>query len=144
MPLVAILAGLVMVDLAFRGTEHLFARQLAADFGQGTEFLSWAAAVLILGALGYVPALKTVSNGSVALVIVVLVLRNGGLFQQLSSVITSPPAPVPSVPLSSYGGSSSSGGLLGSIGSLFGGGGGDGGGAGGIGDIGDDADFASA
>ncbi len=123
MPIVAILVGAMCLDLAFRGTEHAFAKQLAADFGGG-EFVSWAAAILVLGGLGYVPALRKVSTLSLALVIVVLLLRNGGLFTQLAAVVRSPPKAMAAIPLSSYGGtgsgsssSSNSGDILGGSGS---------------------------
>jgi uncharacterized membrane protein YgcG len=137
MPLVAILAGLVMLDLAFRGTEHEFAQQAESDFG-GSSFLSWFGAVTILGAIGFFAPLRQLSNLAMALVIVVLVLRNGGLFAQLASVIDNPPAPAPAVTLSSYDTSSSSGGGL--LGGLLGsvtGGGGDSSGGGLTDDIGD-------
>jgi hypothetical protein len=111
-PLALILIGVMMVTLAFRGTEREFATQLKSDFGGG-EFISWFAAVAILGGIGLVPQLRTLSNLSLALVIVVLVLRNGGLFQQLADVIEHPPAAAPSVPLPSIGGGGS--GLAGAV-----------------------------
>lgn len=123
MPLAAIIIGAVLLDLAFRGTEHEFAKQLGQDFGQGSEFLAWAASIAILGALGYVPALRQVSKLALALVILVMVIRNKGGFQQIAQLIEHPPAPAPAIPLSSYGSSSSSGGggLLGGAGELAGG-----------------------
>lgn len=108
MPLAAILAGLIILDLAFRGTEHEFATALAADFGQGSRFWSWAAAIGIIGALGYVDSLRRVSTLMLGLVIVVMVLRNGGLFAQLGAVIANPPKAAAAVPISSYKSSSSS------------------------------------
>ena len=83
MPLAAILLGAILIDLAFRGTEHEFAAQLGQDFGQGSQFIAWAAAIVILGAIGYVKPLDKVSTGLLALVILVMVIRNGGLFAQL-------------------------------------------------------------
>lgn len=127
MPLAAIILGAVLLDLAFRGTEHEFAHQLSADFGQGSKFWSWAAAIGVLGALGYVNGLKTISTMALALVIVVLVLVNGGLFTQLAAVITSPPAPSPPISLGSYkaaapaAGAASGGGSGGGAGSSSGG-----------------------
>lgn len=124
MPLVLILLGLMTIDTAARGTEHEFARQLGQDFGN-TQFWSWAAAIAILGAIGYAPKLRKISDAAMLLVILVLVLKNGGLFAQAAKLITSPPTPAPSVPLSSYGsgsGSSSSGGGLGGLLGLGGGG----------------------
>jgi len=113
MPIAAIILGAMLIDLAFRGTEHLFAAQLGKDFGQGTQFLSWAAAVLILGSIGYVPALSKVSTLLNALVIVALVLRNGGLFAQIAGVIEHPPAATKAVLISSYKDPSSSSGSTG-------------------------------
>ena len=91
-----------MVDLAFRGTEHDFAKLAVTDFGGGSQFYAWAAAILVLGALGYVPGLRKTSSALLALVIVVLVLVHGGAFTTLAGVITHPPTPVPSIPLSDY------------------------------------------
>lgn len=87
MPLVAIGIGLIMIDLAFRGTEHEFAAQLENDFGGG-EFWAWAAAIWIIGAVGSVKGLEGVSKAAMALVIVVLVLQNGGFISQASAIIT--------------------------------------------------------
>lgn len=113
MPIAAIIIGILLIDVAFRGTEHKFATQLGQDFGQGSQFWSWAAAIGIIGALGYVDALRKVSNLLLGLIIIVMVLRNGGLFAQLAAVIKNPPQALPAVPLTSYkdtGSSSSSGG----------------------------------
>ncbi len=120
MPLILILAGAVLMVVAFRGTEHEFAAQAAHDFG-GTAFLAWSAAVVILGAIGYYSPLRRVSDLGLALVILALVLANGGLFTQLAAVIDNPPAASAPVPLASYGGS-----LSGSSSSSSGGGGGGG------------------
>lgn len=131
MPLILILAGAMLVTVAFRGTEHEFARQATQDFG-GSQFVAWAAAVLVLGAIGYYRPLRGASDLMLALVIVAMTLANGGLFAQLAAVIDNPPAPSAPVPLADYqgslrsssgGGSSGGGGLFGS---MFGGGGGGG------------------
>jgi hypothetical protein len=136
-PLIAIALGVIMIDLAMRGTEHEFAKQLESDFGQ-SQFWSWVAAIWVLGAIGAVPELRRVSTAGMALVIVALVLANGGLFEQLAKVITAPPKPAPAIPLSAYPSSapaaapaksSGSGGglfgkLFGGLGNLLGGGGG--------------------
>ena len=108
MPIAVILIGVILLDLAARGTEHEFATQLGADFGSGSKFLTWAAAITAIGALGYVPAIGKVSTLLLALVLTGLILRNGGLFAQLEAAILSPPSPAAAVPLSTYGSSSSS------------------------------------
>lgn len=117
MPVVAIFLGLMLVASAVRGTEHQLAAQLGKDFS-GTGFLSWGAAISITAAVGGVPGLKTLSEWSLALIIIVMVLRNGGLFQQLANVIEHPPAASSAVPLSSYGSSGSSSGASASSGGI--------------------------
>lgn len=134
MPLVAILVGGILLDLAFRGTEHEFAKQLEVDFGQ-SEFWAWAVALWLIGSLGAVKSLRVASDAGLVLVLVVLVLRNGGFFDKAQQLITHPPAAAPAVPLSQYGAvapaasGGSSGGGGGFLGGLMGGGGSSGGGA---------------
>jgi hypothetical protein len=104
MPIAVIIAGLLLIDLAFRGTEHETAQLLAADFGQGSKFWSWAAALGVVGALGYAQPLRGVSTALLSLIIVAMVLANGGLFTQLAAVIQNPPAARPAISLTSYAG----------------------------------------
>jgi uncharacterized membrane protein YgcG len=122
-PIGVILVGVSLLILAARGTEHEFAKQLESDFGQAQQFVAAIAAIIIIGALGYVTQLRTLSNLMLALVIVVLVLKNGGLFTQLAQVVTHPPAPAAAVPLSSYGSGSSSSSSGGGMSAMGGGGG---------------------
>lgn len=146
MPLAAIILGALLIDLAFRGTEHEFAQQVGADFGSGGQFWPFAGSIAIVGALGYIEPLRRVSTALLALVAVVWLLSNRGVLAQLAAVIEHPPQAAPAVPLGAYGGSggsggssaggaggSGSGGVLGllggggsggGLGDLFGGGGG--------------------
>lgn len=115
MPVIAILLGIVLVILAFRGTEHVFADQLSQDFSGGS-FWSWLAAICIIGAIGYYKPAAKVSDLGVGLVVLVMILKNGGVFDQFSQIITKPPAPSQSVPMPTLQTGSSGGG-----GGLFGG-----------------------
>jgi hypothetical protein len=98
MELVLIFLGPLLIDLGFRGTEHEFAAQLGKDFG-GTKFWAWVALVVIIGAIGYYPPAKKVSNLGLALVSVGFVFSNTGAISQFSQVASNPPAPASSVPL---------------------------------------------
>jgi hypothetical protein len=55
---------------------------------QTGNFFAWAAAIILIGAVGYVDELKPVANTMLALVIVVLLLSNNGFFAQLQKDIT--------------------------------------------------------
>jgi hypothetical protein len=59
---------------------------------QSGSFFAWAAAIILIGAVGYVDELKPVANTMLALVIVVLLLSNNGFFAQLQKDITTKPS----------------------------------------------------
>jgi predicted lysophospholipase L1 biosynthesis ABC-type transport system permease subunit len=102
MPIALILAGIILAVISFRGTEHDTAKLLAADFGQGSKFWAWGAAIAVLGALGYAAPLRGFSTALLTLLIVAMVLTHGGLFDQLKQVIINPPAPAPAHSLTEY------------------------------------------
>lgn len=56
---------------------------------QTGNFFAWAAAIILIGAVGYIDELKPIANTMIALVIVVLLLSNNGFFAQLQQDITS-------------------------------------------------------
>lgn len=73
MAFVLILIGLVLVVSAYQGTQS----QLGADLKQDIPpFAVWALAIAAVGGLGFIPGMKVISRYLIALVLVVLVLRN--------------------------------------------------------------------
>jgi hypothetical protein len=58
------------------------------DFTGNNPFWKWMLAILLIGATGYVPNLRPISRGFMALVIVVFLLSNEGVFEQLQKVFT--------------------------------------------------------
>lgn len=73
MAFVLIVLGLVLVVAAIRGTEE----ELFGALGQDVPgYAIWAAAIVAVGVVGFVPGLKGVSRGLLALVVFVLILRN--------------------------------------------------------------------
>lgn len=101
MPVVAILLGAIMIDLAFRGTEHEFAQQMGQDFSGG-GFFAWLAAIAIIGSIGYYSPLKTISNAGVGLVVIGLIFSNSGVLTNFANTVKSPPSPASSVPLPQF------------------------------------------
>jgi hypothetical protein len=109
MRVTAVILGAILLIVAVRGTEtdsklgsgdkQGLWPLLKADFepgqsGQKGNFLAWFAAILVIGALGYIPHLEGISTMLLALVIVVLLLSSnengGGIFQQLAQAVTLP------------------------------------------------------
>lgn len=68
-----LIIGLVLVVAAIRDTHGSLFAALGTDV---PAFTVWAAAIFAIVAIGFVPGLKTVSRGLLALVLVVLVLNN--------------------------------------------------------------------
>jgi hypothetical protein len=136
MAIAFILIGVILVIVAIRNSYAQLGQQLKQDFTGGDNFGYWIASLVIIGAVGYIPYLKTPSRMLLALVITVFLLKNGtGFFSQLNSALKSPPQPsktsteqIPtSVPVTISGGSGGSGGsgaagtALGIIGKIAGG-----------------------
>lgn len=97
MPLFFLIAGLILIVTVVNGTTFALARQLKQDLTGG--WVKWFAAVLLIGALGYVDALKTPSRYLLALVFLVIMITSGtGFISMFVQQVTNPgqaPAPQP-------------------------------------------------
>jgi flagellar biosynthesis component FlhA len=91
MPFALVFIGLVMIVTGAKGTQSALGRQLVTDFtGQG-NFFYWFAAIGTLGALGSIPGFKPFSRMFMTLIIVAMVLRNGGVFDKFMQAIKEGP-----------------------------------------------------
>ena len=73
MILIILLIAALMIVVGLRGTQSDLYSALSTDI---PDFGIWAIAIVALGVIGYVPGLKPISKGLLALVIIVLVLNN--------------------------------------------------------------------
>lgn len=87
MPFLFLVLGSVMVVSAVRGTNQQLVGLLKADFTGKGNFIYWLVSILAIGAVGYIPDLKPVSRAFLVLVVIVLLLKNGGVFTQFLSAI---------------------------------------------------------
>ncbi len=91
MAFVFIIIGTVLLIAGVRDTQGDLFTLLQNDFSTSAQkqgqhsFLAWFVAILVIGALGYVEDLKPFSRAFMALVIIVLLLSNGGFFSQINS-----------------------------------------------------------
>lgn len=91
MPLALVTIGIVFVVVAYNGTfTDLFA-QLEQDLTG--QFLYWLFAVIIVGMIGYIPGWEKPSRMFLALIILGLILANGGVFQKVTQALQSGPQP---------------------------------------------------
>lgn len=87
MPYALILIGAVALVAGIQNSYKSLWALIEGDFQAG--FLSWVAALAVIGAMGYVPRLRPLSVALMTLLLVVLVLSNGGVFAKLQSFIQS-------------------------------------------------------
>lgn len=89
MPFLFIVAGLVMIISAVKGTQNNLLGLLKADVTGKNNFIYWTLAILGIGAIGYVKELKPLATAMLVLVVIVLFLDSKGVFTQFVSAINS-------------------------------------------------------
>lgn len=96
MPFALLLIGFVLLISGVKNTQDTLFSTVKGDFTGQDNFIYWFVAIIIIGAVGYIPKLKPISTMFLALVIVVLFLKKGnasgiggGFFQQFSSALGS-------------------------------------------------------
>jgi hypothetical protein len=93
MPFVLITLGAVIFATALNGTYKQFGAQLYSDvFTSNPSFIKWALALVAIGFIGYIPGAKKPADWFMFLVIIGMVLANGGFFTQLESAIQAGPS----------------------------------------------------
>jgi hypothetical protein len=113
MPFVLVVIGAVFLIAGFRGTHTDYAvtgqpgnqpglfTLIKGDFTGDANYLYWFAAIFLIGCVGYVRQLKTISDGFILLVIVSMFVAQstkgtaGGFFQKaIEALKTQPLGPV--------------------------------------------------
>lgn len=94
MPLLVAIIGIALLASALNGrTEYLF-QTVQSEFTGQPNVLLWLGSLGIIGAIGYIPGLRTIANWLLALVLVSMFLANnrgtsGGFFAQFNQAIGS-------------------------------------------------------
>lgn len=91
MALGLLLVGLVLIVSAIRGTHGQLWTLVVNDMtGAGAThgFIVWLAAIVAIGAIGFYRPLRTPSHLLLGLIVVVIFLVNGGVWQQVSQTFT--------------------------------------------------------
>lgn len=89
MPFLFLIAGIVMVVSAVRNTNTQLIGLLKDDFTGKNNFIYWMLSILVIGGIGYIPNLQPVSRAFLVLVVIVLFLKKGGVFNQFTQAIGS-------------------------------------------------------
>lgn len=95
MPFALLLIGIVMLVAAVRNTQADLVTLIRSDFSGPGNFFYWVVALLVVGAIGYIPKLKPVSDGLLLAIILGLVLSKGnpklpggGFFKQFTAALS--------------------------------------------------------
>ena len=96
MPFALVFIGLMMIVSGARDTHQAFGAQLTKDFTGPGNFTYWLVALGGLGAIGYIDKIRPLSHAFMALVIISMILSNGGFFAKFTAAIQGGPiAPEP-------------------------------------------------
>jgi hypothetical protein len=77
MPFALFIVGLFLLITGVKNTQGSLYKLLIADFTGSNNFIYWIVTILIVGAVGYIPALKGISRAFLLLILVVLFLTKG-------------------------------------------------------------------
>lgn len=93
-----LIVGLLLIATALQNTQAELAKLLQRDLIGSQGFIVWLAAVVALGAIGYIPGLQRTSRNLILLLLVVVVLRNGGIWANAQAALqgASQAGPAPS------------------------------------------------
>jgi len=87
MPFAILTIGILLVITAYNNTQPLLSAQLQKDMSGKTGFIYWIAAIIIVGAVGYIKPLEPISRAFLLLILTVVFLTNSGVFSQFNSAL---------------------------------------------------------
>jgi hypothetical protein len=124
-----VIIALILIDVSFRNTQGALGTQLESDL---PGFAKWAVAIMVIGALQWIPGFTNPAKALLALVLIVVVVVNKGAFSNFVSAVEGTPASVsvqeppeitgtPEIDLNTVGSNTASTATsaLGSVGSFF-------------------------
>lgn len=87
-----ILIGLMLISVGVQGTQTTLGPLLKSDFSGAGSFWYFIMGIIIVGAIGYYQPMQGVSRLIILLLVLVLLLTNGGFWSQLQAAINAPAA----------------------------------------------------
>ena len=84
MPIVFGVIGILLVVSGVRGTTSSLVTVIKADFTPNGGYLRWMLGIGLVGAVGYIDELKTISRMFMAIVLIGLIWSNKGVFSELT------------------------------------------------------------
>jgi hypothetical protein len=91
MPFFLLFIAVIFIVAGYRGTHKQLFTLIKGDFYGWNSFIPWVVSILAVGAVGYIPKMKEVSDGFLFLILLVLVISRKGFFNQLMSQLKKAP-----------------------------------------------------
>ena len=92
MPFAFLIAGIVLIAAGVNGKSSDLLTLLKGDLTGSNNFVYWIVSILVVGAIGYIKDLQSLSRAFLVLVIIVLILnedKNGkGFFTEFQSAVS--------------------------------------------------------
>ena len=88
MPLFLIVIGLVFVIASVKGTHKEFFETVRSDFTGPGNFIYWGLSIWVIVAIGYIKALKPLSDTFLVLIVLMLLLANRGFFARFMDILS--------------------------------------------------------
>lgn len=94
MPFVFVVIGILFIVVAVRGTQAQMFALLKSEFVGQKSFIPWAAAIFILGAIGYAKPIRPIADAGIGLIILVMILgTKGDIFATFNQALANPVSP---------------------------------------------------
>lgn len=91
MPFVFAIAGALLIVSGVRGTTSQLSKLVVSDFTGQPNYFEWMVAIFLIGAIGYVKQLQTISRMFMVLVLMGLLWQHKGVFAQFTAQETQQP-----------------------------------------------------
>ena len=87
MPYALIAIGLLLTIAGARNKQGELFTLVKGDFSGNHSYIWWAVSIIAIGAIGYIKTARPLANMFLALVLVVLILHNSGVFAKFTDAI---------------------------------------------------------
>ena len=87
MPLVLIFLGVLLIVAAYRGTQDDLFELLKGDFVGSQNSFYWIVSIFVVGAVGYIPRMKPISDAFLVLILLMLFIRNDSFFSRFNEQV---------------------------------------------------------
>lgn len=90
MPIIALIVGIMLIVVGINNKMPELTALLKEDFNPSSNvapFQIWILAIFVAGSLGYVKELRPIANAFLTLIVISLILSNGGFFAKFSDAV---------------------------------------------------------